>query len=237
MQLPWAGCPSVQWAAWCFALDGLAERICPASMAEGSLESSGDLGWTLRLGCLNHGDGKHQWETSWLLWESWPPSQADRQVALVGLVRSRVALEGLRWVGRSRGGPGCCSLHPACLFLALSQLQLSNANAENAVCGKCPLINNLRVFSLSGSDILHFSSLLHQPKTFNDVVFLMGCAAHAKYLQPSQNGGQRAQPGPVPLPCSPGHKGQQWRPSSPLPFPAPVWTPAPCLPAVAGGFH
>lgn len=83
-------------SVWCFALDDLAERICPASVAEGSLESSGDLGWTLRVACLNRGDGEHQWGTSWLLWESWLPSQADRQVALVALAGSRVALEGLR---------------------------------------------------------------------------------------------------------------------------------------------
>lgn len=54
----------------------------------------------------NHGDGEHQWGTSWLLRESWLPSQADRQVALVGLVRSKVPLEGLRWVGSSRGEQG-----------------------------------------------------------------------------------------------------------------------------------
>lgn len=32
--------------------------------------------------------------------------QADRQVALVGLARSRGALEGLRWVGDRRGEQG-----------------------------------------------------------------------------------------------------------------------------------
>lgn len=75
-QLQRAGCPSVQWAARRFPLDGLAERICPASGAEGALGSSGDLGWTLQVGWLNHNDGEHQWGTTWLLCESCLPSRA-----------------------------------------------------------------------------------------------------------------------------------------------------------------
>lgn len=67
--------------------------------------------------------------------------------------------------------------------------------------GKCPLINNLGVFSLSGGDILHFSSLPHQPKTFNDVVLLPGCAAHAKYLQPHKMVGGEPSPAPAPRPA------------------------------------
>lgn len=91
-----------------FCWDGLAERIL-SCMAEGSLGSSGDLGWTLQLGCLSRGDGEHQWGPSWLLWESWLPSQADRQVSLV---RSRAALEGLRWVGRAGNGRGAAPSIP-----------------------------------------------------------------------------------------------------------------------------
>lgn len=110
-----------------------------------------------------------------------------------------------------RGPARCCSLHPACLFPALKLAAACRMQMEKMqFVGKCPLINNLGVFSLSGSDILHFSSLPHQPKTFNDVVLLPGRAAHAKYLQPHKMVG--GEPGPAPAP----------RPA-PLPGTSPLW--------------
>ena len=41
---------------------------------------------------------------------------------------------------------------------------VSNANGENAVSGKCSLINNIKSSSLSAGDIPHFSSLCASPR-------------------------------------------------------------------------
>lgn len=109
------------------------------------------------------------------------------------------------WQGGDKEGGrqvGSCSLHPACLspcskLAAACRMQMEKMQFV----GKCPLINNLGVFSLSGGDILHFSSLPHQPKTFNDVVLLPGCAAHAKYLQPHKMVGGEPSPAPAPRPA------------------------------------
>lgn len=53
-----------------------------------------------------------------------------------------------------------------------------NANGENAVSGKCPLINNIKSSSLSAGDIripLRAASV----ETCNDVLLLAGCEVHA----------------------------------------------------------
>lgn len=100
--------------------------------------------------------------------------------------------------------------------------------AKTQFVGKCPLINNLRVFSLSGSDILHFSSPPHQPKTFNDVVLLTGCAAHAKYLQAFTKWWAGS-----PAPLSPPPPWAQ-RSAQPPPVPGAAADPSAAL---AGGFH
>lgn len=162
---------------------------------------------------------------------------------------------GATWGGGDTGGwqggdevggrqVGSCSLHPACLspcskLAAACRMQMEKMQFV----GKCPLINNLGVFSLSGGDILHFSSLPHQPKTFNDVVLLPGCAAHAKYLQPHKMvGGEpspapapRPAPRPAPLPKISPHGSESG--SAPRPLPAPAAVPCPGWLAVAGGFH
>lgn len=67
---------------------------------------------------------------------------------------------------------------------------------------KCPLINNLRVFSLSGGDILHFSSPPHQPKTLmmwcslRDVLSMLSISGLTKWWEES----------PAPIPQPPGRK-------------------------------
>lgn len=75
----------------------------------------------------------------------------------------------LRGQGTKRGGriPGSVLFLPlsACLCaLCQGSGAVSNANGENAVSGKCSLINNIKSSSLSAGDIPHFSSLCASPR-------------------------------------------------------------------------
>lgn len=91
-------------------------------------------------------------------------------------VRGRGSLETTAWVpvrwrglGTKHGG----RTPRSDLFLPLSARlcalckgggAVSNANGENAVSGKCSLINNIKSSSLSAGDIPHFSSLCASPR-------------------------------------------------------------------------
>lgn len=58
------------------------------------------------------------------------------------------------------------------------QRRVPNANGENAVSGKCSLINNIKSSSLSAGDIR--IPLRSAPaETCNDVLLLAGCEVHA----------------------------------------------------------
>ena len=67
---------------------------------------------------------------------------------------------------------------------------VSNANGENAVSGKCSLINNIKSSSLSAGDIPHFSSPCASPRHL-----MMWCSlwdVRSMLISPlSQNGGNR----------------------------------------------
>lgn len=81
-----------------------------------------------------------------------------------------------------------------CLYaLCKGSGAVSNANGENAVSGKCSLINNIKSSSLSAGDIPHFSSLCASPRHL-----MMWCSlwdVRSMLISPlSQNGGNSFSP-------------------------------------------
>lgn len=79
---------------------------------------------------------------------------------------------------RAREASAACPLPMSASEHRPRQPRVPNANGENAVSGKCSLINNIKSSSLSAGDIR--IPLRSAPaETCNDVLLLAGCEVHA----------------------------------------------------------